>query len=112
MLYQIKLKYCLMIASVSESVFKAPDSYSKWLRIFILFLFAVPSKRKKEKIYPCQYSLFSPLETNLAVPALNWLPLTTQISLIIGVRHRAKCFKGIFLFNLLDNPGRQCGGHC
>lgn len=50
MLYQIKLKYCLMIALVSESVFKAPDSWQMVKNIYTLFLLTVPSKkRKKEK---------------------------------------------------------------
>lgn len=50
MLYQIKLKYCLMIASVSESVFKAPDSWQMVKNIYTLSLLTVPSKkRKKEK---------------------------------------------------------------
>ena len=50
MLYQIKLKYCLMIALASESVFKAPDSWQMVKNIYTLFLLTVPSKkRKKEK---------------------------------------------------------------
>ena len=111
MLYQIKLMHCLMIALVSESVFKAPDSWKMVKNIYTLSLLTVPNKKRKKNL-SCQYSLFS--FGNQFSSSLHsiLLPLTTQISLIIGVRHRAKCFKGIFLFNLLDNPGRQWWGHC
>ena len=50
MLYQIKLKHCLMIAVVSESVFKAHDSWQLVKNIYTLSLLTVPNKkRKKEK---------------------------------------------------------------
>lgn len=110
MLYQIQLKCCLMTTLVSQSVYKAPDSWQMVKNIYTFFLLTV-QKKKKKSVLPVLSVLSFGNQFSSSLHSIQ-LPLT-QISLIIGVRHRTKCFKDIFLFNLLDNPGRQWGGgHC